>query len=349
MAEVKTMRWRTLLSLLAFVLLIEANAFAQTLGQEMPPKPSNTLRGKIRSVDGVTVNNAIVELRLGGGAMISQTVTRNDGDFLFPNLESGEYEVAVTVAGYDPTVQTARFYQSDRMNFAEVVTIEILIRPRREAALLAPGTNFAQDVPKPARAAYEKAMARLREGKSEEGVAALQEAIANFNDYFDAQFALGREMFRIGKDKEALDAFERARQINDRQDAVYFMFGLVMMKERKYSVAEYAFREATRLNATSAASHFYHAQSLIELAVRETDQSQRAADLEAADLELNHAWENSNKRLTMVYLQRARIHETRGNREAAARDLESFLKAEPDAKNGAAIREAIAKLRAEKK
>ncbi len=83
--------------------------------------------------------------------------------------------------------------------------------------------------------------------------------------------------------------------------------------------------------------------------MRETEPRQRAADLEAADLELNRAWDNSNKRLTMVYLQRARIHESRGDREAAARDLESFLKAEPDAKNGAAIREAIGKLRAAKK
>lgn len=333
------MRWRTLLSLLALVSLVQTTVFAQT----------NTLRGKVRSIDGRTVNNAIVELRLGGGAMISQTVTRNDGDFLFSSLASGEYEVAVMVAGYEPTVQVARFNENDRMSFSEVVNMEILIKPKREVVLLAPGTNFAQDVPRPARAAYEKAMARLREGKSAEGMAALQEAIANFNDYFDAHFALGKELFRSGKNNEALEAFERARQINDRQDAVYYMFGLVMMQERKYSIAEYAFREATRLNATSAASHFYHAQSLIELAVRGNEQGQRVADLSAADLELDRAWENSNKRLTMVYLQRARIHETRGDREAAARDLESFLKAEPDAKNGAAIREAIGKLRGEKK
>jgi tetratricopeptide (TPR) repeat protein len=206
-----------------------------------------------------------------------------------------------------------------------------------------------QDVPKPARAAYEKAMARLREGKSEEGVAALREAIAGFSDYFDAHFALGKELFRAGKDAEALEALERARQINDRQDAVYYMFGLVMMKEGKYAVAEYAFREATKLNATSAASHFYHAQSLIELAVRGSDQRQRAADLNSADDELSRAWDISNKRLTMVYLQRARVHESRGDKEEAARDLESFLRAEPDAKNAAVIREAISKLRAAKK
>jgi tetratricopeptide (TPR) repeat protein len=340
------MRLQTFLITIAFASLFNSAAFAQS--QERA-EPSNTLRGKIRSANGVTVNNAIVELRVAGGAMIAQTVTRNDGDFAFQNLASGEYEVAVIVAGYEPAVQMARFNQNDRMSFAEVVNIEVLIRPRRDLALAAPGTNFAQDVPKPARAAYEKALTRLREGKSDEGVAALREAIANFSDYFDAHFALGRELFREGKNSEALEALERARQINDRQDAVYYFFGLVMMKEGKFGVAEYAFREATQLNANSALSHFYHAQALIELALRGKDERQSTTDLNTADKELDRAWELSEKRWTPVYLQRARVHEKRGQKETAARDLESYLKAEPEAKNGATIRAAIAKLRGENK
>ena len=174
---------------------------------------------------------------------------------------------------------------------------------------------------------------------------ALREAIAGFNDYFDAHFALGKELFREGKDDEALEALERARQINDRQDAVFYMFGLVMVKQRKYVIAEYAFREATRLNPNNVASRFYHGQTLIEIAIRESDLRQKAADLTTADQELNRAWETSEKRLSAVYLQRARIHEVRGEKEAAARDLEGFLKAEPGAKNAAAVREAIARLR----
>jgi len=169
----------------------------------------------------------------------------------------------------------------------------------------------------------------MRDGKPEEAVAALREAIANFNDYFDAHFALGKELFREGKDDEALEALERARQINDRQDSVYHMFGLIMLKQGKFAVAEYAFREATRLNGNSAAAHFYHAQALIELAVRGNDERQLNTDLGAADKELDLAWETSEKRLNAVYLQRARIHEKRGQKEAAAVDLESYLKRNP--------------------
>jgi Tfp pilus assembly protein PilF len=306
---------------------------------------SSTLRGKVRSTERVTVNNAIVELRYSGGGMIAQTVTRNDGDFIFTGLTPAEYEVAVTIAGYYPTVEIARFSMPDRMSFSEVLNIEVLIRPRQENVLAAPGTHFAQDVPKSARAAYERAMTRLREGKSEEAVAGFREAIAVFDDYFDAQFALGKELFRTGNDIEALKALERARQINDRQDAVYYLFGLVMVKQGKFAVAEYAFREGTRLNSNSPALHFYHAQTLIELGIRGSDTQQSAADLDSANKELDRAWELSEKRLTAVHLQRARIHRKLGEREAAARDLENYLKAEPDAKNAPAIRAEITKLR----
>ena len=333
------MKRQTLVLAFALALVSSGDSFAQ----------SNMLRGKVRAVNGVTVNNAIVELRIGGGAMISQTVTRNDGDFAFSNLSGREYEVSVSIAGYEPAVQMARFNQNDRMGFSEVINIEVLIRPKRDLALAPPGTSYAQEVPKRARAAYEKALARLRDGKSDEAVVALREAIATFNDYFDAHYVLGRELFRTGKDNEALEALERARQINDRQDAVYYLFGLVMMKQGKYAVAEFAFGEATRLNANNVWSRFHHGQALIELAVRTNDERQRNTDLSAAEKELDRAWENSEKRLLDVYLQRARIHEIRGQKEAAAADLENYLKAVPEAKNSATIRAAIAKLRGENK
>ena len=333
------MRRRSLLPALALVLLSATTAPAQ----------NNMIRGKVRSSNGSTVNNAIVELRVGGGGMISQTVTRNDGDFAFNNLTPGEYEVAVTMAGFEPTVQMARFSNNSNMTFWEVVNIEVTIRPKDNAAIAPPGTHFAQDVPKAARAAYEKGMAKLREGKSDEGIALLREATTNFNDYFDAYFALGKELFRTGKSNEAIEALERARQINDRQDAVYYMFGLVMLKQQKFAIAEYAFREAARLNSNNATTHLYHAVALIEVSAQTSDKKQSTIDLNNAEKELGLAWDMSEKRLNDVYLQRARIYERRGNKEAAVHEFESYLKAEPVSKNAAAVRAAIARLRGDKK
>src|SRR6185503_12344627 len=219
------MNRRSFFYALALVLALTATASAQR----------NMIRGKVRTANNVPVNNAIVELRISGSGQIGQTVTRNDGDFAFTGLAPGEYEIAVTVAGFEPVVQMERFSNTDRMNFIEVLQVEIIVRPRVDPSLAAPTTYFAQDVPKPARSAYEKAIAKLREGKSDEGISLLREATASSNEYFDAHFAIGRELFRSGKDNEALEELERARQINDRQDALYYVFGRVMLKQQKYS------------------------------------------------------------------------------------------------------------------
>jgi tetratricopeptide (TPR) repeat protein len=303
------------------------------------------IRGKVRTPNGNPVNNAIVELRA-SSAMINQTVTRNDGDFAFTGLEPAEYEVAVVMAGFQPTAQVVRFENDGGMNFMQVVNVEIILRPKAEATSM-PATLFAQEVPKAARAAYEKAITKLREGKSGEAIELLRAAIAEFSDYFDAHFTLGQEMFRAGHDNEALEELERARQINDRQDAIYHLFGLIMFKQKKYALAQRAFREAEALKPANPLPHFHRGVVLIELAIRE-DGQQRDADLGEAERELDRAWELSDQHMNEVHLQRARVFERRGNKDAAARELEAYLKAEPEARNAAAIKEAITKLRSKK-
>ncbi|HKG23182.1 MAG TPA: carboxypeptidase regulatory-like domain-containing protein, partial [Blastocatellia bacterium] len=273
------MRWRIILVALLPILLPAATAFAQ----------QNTIRGKVRATSGATLNNAVVELRMGGGGLLGQTVTRNDGDFSFNGLVSAEYEISVMLAGYEPAVQFTRFNNSPRDGVREDIFVEVIIKAKPGPALGAPGVSFAQDVPQAARAAYEKATARLQEGKPEEAIALLREATGIFNDYFDAYFVLGTELLRRDRDDEALEALEQARRINEREGAVYHVFGLVMMKQKKFAVAEYAFREATRLNRSNASSHFYRGVALVELVTRSEDERQRKLDMEEAEKELNLA------------------------------------------------------------
>lgn len=335
------MRKDNLLAALALLLLQALVVHAQAI---------NTLRGKVRSTSGMTLNNAIVELRLSGGALLAQTVTRNDGDFAFSNLEPGEYTLEVTLSGYQPTSQLARFNQPRGGAFQEVINVEVVLRQREDTTITAPaGTNFVQDVPKVAREAYEKAVAKLREGKSAEAISLLREAIAQFNDYFNANFALASELYRAGKYQEALEPLERARQVNDRDGNVYYLFGQVMLRQRKFVVADYAFREALRYNANHVASHYFRGLTLIEIGFREKDAKQGAASLADAEKELLAALDLSDKKLHDVYLQLARIYERRGEKEMAARMLEDYLKAEPDSKQAQKVREAIQKLRGSKK
>src|SRR5260370_41848664 len=83
---------------------------------------NSMIRGKVRSTNGSTVNNAIVELRMAGSGMCSQTVTRNDGDFAFIGLGPAEYDVAVSCDGHERAVERAMFHESPRGNVQDVRT-----------------------------------------------------------------------------------------------------------------------------------------------------------------------------------------------------------------------------------
>lgn len=331
---------------LALLLVLPFSGLAQT----------GMIRGKIRNLGGSTINDALVELKQGtGGGITSQMSSRNDGDFVFQGLRPGTYEIVVTMSGYESTAQTVQLGNTNIIgrgnsdNPGEVVNIEIRLRPRSGTAPAPPASTFVQDVPEAARKAYEKGMAKMQEGKAAEGMALLQEAVAKFNIYYDAYMALGVAYFQQGKDKEALESLEHARQVYDRGAAVYYLFGMIMAKEQKFGLAEYGFGKAVEYNDSHMLAHFNHAVSLIEVALRTTDPKDISSYLDEGEHELDRAWELSGKRQNGVFLQRARILEKRGNRESAARELETYLKAEPGAKNASAIQEKIKKLRESQK
>ncbi len=207
------------------------------------------------------------------------------------------------------------------------------------------GTVFTQNVPFNARLAYETALKRLKANQTNEALAKLKEAIKYFPDYFNAHFLLATELSKQNRMQEALDALEHARRVNDRDARVYRLFGLLMAQQRKFVVAEFAFREAIQRDPMHAQTYHSHAVALIEMSVNETDARQRRKFLSDAERDLNRALELSGGRMSVAYLQLARIHELRGEKQLAVRDLEAYLKSQPDARNAADIREAIAKLK----
>lgn len=72
-----------------------------------------------------------------------------------------------------------------------------------------------------------------KENKSVDTVAALQEAIKAYPDYFEAHLLLGGEYLKMERLNDAIAEFEQARKINPKDDRVYRGFGQVLMM-RKY-------------------------------------------------------------------------------------------------------------------
>jgi len=308
------------------ILLLAAVAGAQTDG--------NILIGKVRRESGPPLSNVLVELQTGNGVLISQTVTTNEGDYAFSGLTGASFILVVNEPNHQPFSERVELTRTATTRPGERVRVDLVLKPKEKAATQPAGTVFQQDVPETALKAYRRGMRLLAERRSDEGMAALQEAINIMPKYFDAHFGLGLELLRLHRLPDATRELEKARAINPKDGRLYHTFGMVLYELKNYSVAATVFEAAERLNPANAELRLMRGAALIE-----------TGRLNEAEDEIARADQISSHKLPIVHLHLARVYEKRGNRSRAADELESYLRQKPEADNAAAIREAIKKLR----
>lgn len=213
------------------------------------------------------------------------------------------------------------------------------------------GAGFTQNVPTAARGMFDRGVTMSRAGKGALALTLFGEALKVYSDYFDARLALGNELFKAGRLKEAMTEFEHARRINPRDDQVYLSVGLVMMQQKRYDIAASVFADGSLLNPNEPLHRLMRGIALIRQAATINPSSTgNAAALrdtiyKSAEEALTQALDLSGRRLPEVYLYRALIYEKRGERARSADELEQYLQANSAAENAEAIRQAIRKLR----
>jgi tetratricopeptide (TPR) repeat protein len=309
-------------------------AAAQGIGPRLPM----TIRGRVVDAGGAPVDQAVIELRASTGALLRQIRSTAGGSFDFTDVTSGEYDLVVTHAGYKPGFAHIERRQENG------ATLEITLQSSLVATPTA-GVVFTQDVPRAARSAFQKGIAQLRKGNREAGMILLQQATNEYNGFFQAHLAIAAELYAEGHLNDALEPLEKARLINDRDADVYQLFGLIMAAQKRLGVAEYGFREAIRRDPVSGAARYHLGRVLVEAGLRSQDQSQRDAQLGEGEKQLRTSMELGGVYAAKAHLELARVLEYRGQRDAAARELELYLKAEPKAKSAASIRAVIGELR----
>lgn len=337
-----------------FVTLAAAIVLTLTQTSGAGAQQGHVIRGKVRNAAGLSLPRVTVDLQMGtgAGALVEQAVTNNEGDFMFTGLDEASYVVVASAPDYSAVSERVDFTKRTGADQpGETRTIEITLLPKVGVRANRAAATFVQDVPSTARNALDRALKLSKQGKSDLAEALLREAIKLFPDYFDAHFALGNELMRVGRLGEAITELEQARRINAKDDRVYAVFGLILMQQKKYAVAAAVFAEASRLNPSDPQALLLRALALIEHAntINPTQAQNSAAErdyvLGEAESSLARAYELSGRKLPAIHLHRARIYEKRGDRAHAADELEQYLRESPDAGNAEAIRAAIKKLR----
>ena len=313
----------------------------------------HVIRGKVRNSAGSNLAHIRVDLEAGNGPLIQQTITNTEGDFYFSNLSDTSYAIVVSAPDYEPVTERVDFFRQAANAPGETRMVEVTLVPKGGLRPPRPGLNFVQNIPAAAQISYESALKLSKQGKKEEAITALQEALRIFPDYFNARLILGNEFIRVGKHVEAIAQLDEARRINPRDDRTYELFGVVLMRQGKYAVAAAVFAEAARLNGLDPQYPLMRGIALIEhasTAFTSTSKSvaaERSDTLSEAENNLKHAYELSNEKLAIVHLHLARVYEKKGDRSHAASELEKYLDKNPNADNAGAIREAIKKLRSQ--
>lgn len=296
----------------------------------------NTITGKIRSQGGQVLSNVMVELQSGNGMLIEQTVTSNEGDYVFSGLTGASFVVMVNDPRHDAFSERVEFPREASSRPGETLRLDITLVAKSRPVETRGAVVFRQTVPDEALKAYQEGMKLLGEAKSDEGIASLSQAVKVFPDYFDAHFALGLELFRIKRFDDSIRALEKARAVNPRDSRVYYTFGLVLIEKKSFDLAAKVFEAYEQLDPRNAVAHLLRAVALIEV-----------GQLSEAELELKNADRIADHKLDLVHIQLARLYERQGKKSQAADELETYLVQNPKAENAAAIRDGIQRLRSQ--
>lgn len=329
---------------LCCLILLSCGAIAQTTAQS----PSNSITGLVTDSGRNPVQQLRVELLDEVNSMMATTRTDSIGRFRFTGLSQGNFQVRVVTAGtnFVETTVAVQLRYSRGSTGAHHEQIDIMLRTREEAkgpANYNPGTTFVQEVPEPARKAYERGVSLLNNGQDVAGgLNALLEAVDIFPEYYLALERLGAELVKYQEYEKARIALSKAVEVNSSGPLSRFALGVADYHLRLYPEATEHLRRAVTLAPASSntpMAHYYLGLCYLK--------KERSEDAEA---QFKRAYESGKGRIPSdVHMHLAQIYSNRKRYREAADELELFLKETPDARDAESIRGLIAQLRAKAK
>ena len=282
------------------------------------------------------IANIYVELR-SEYSTVGRVRTDGSGKFYFPGLPQGRFEIIVRPFGTDFEEQSVEVEIAGigvrGQALADHVQRDIYLRPRKGAS--APmgraSVVYAQQVPAQAESLYKSAVSDIESQRLDEGIAGLEKAIEAFPTYFAALERLGRAYLDKKRYDDATSMFDRAIKVNSRCYDCWFSIAQAKYAERKFTEAIEAGEKAQAEGA-----EYTETKLLVGTAYRLTK------NFEKAEEALKAANKSADGRSSDAHWQLALLYGKDQQRYAeAAKELEAYLKLEPEATNKNEIKNLI--------
>ena len=237
-----------LLVVVAFVLFVPPVLAQRDRDTYNPNSQVFEVSGEVRLNDGGSMTNVQVRIERFSGGLIDQIVTDNRGRFRFPNLQRGYYRVVVNAPGYLPSQQDA--------DLQVLARVYLVFELTADGSKISGGTPLLIDVidarvPAAAREAFADGRTALAKKNYKDAIAHLQQAVATYTNFYEAQLLLGIAYMDLREWDSAEKAMQRAVEIKPDSGAAMIYLGEVYWRQKRYSDAEQTLREGLKLDEKS--------------------------------------------------------------------------------------------------
>lgn len=313
---------------IAVMLTLCVEAFAQA--------NRSTISGFVFDPDRRPVGQVIVELA-SDFSTVGRTRTDGSGRFFFAGLPHGRYSIKVLPLGTGMMEQTEEVEIAGIGVRGQAVTDNVqkdIYLKLRKGANSVPFQNaviYAQEVPKEAEDLYKNAVADLDDKRAQAGIEGLEKAVAAFPTYFMALQKLGIVRLTQERYEDASELFKRALAINDRCFDCWYGLGYADYSLKKYPESVSATEKAIAIKTDSIEGNI-----LLGMSRRMTK------DFPKAEQAFKQATKIADGTSPDAHWNLALLYGKDMNRFAdAAKELELYLKAAPDAPNKEDIKKLI--------
>ena len=301
---------------------------------------SHTIRGKVYLPSGAMPDQRIrVVLELNTGGVASEVFTDSVGNFEFRGVTANSYKVTVPSdhSTYDTTSEQVEVYGT----FSRTFIVQLYLKEKDSEMLVKPKGRIMsvaemQEVPKPAKKAYEQGLKRAKENKPADAAKNFEEAIQLYPEYLLALNKLGEQFVAMDQAENAEKTFQRAIGVSGKYPLARINYGMLLVKQKRYPEAVVQLEEANRLDGDFPMAHLN-----LGLALMNTD----PPEVDRAERELNKAIETGGKEFSYVRLHLFNLNLRRNTLDKAVVQLEAYLKESPDAANAPQVREKLGQLK----
>ena len=303
-----------------------------------PPPTSNnssggTIRGRVVLPSGGFLSEGVrISLQTIRGTD-STVFTDNTGKFEFTRLSSGRYQVIVEADPhlYETSTESVEIYRG--MLAVLNIVLKEKNQPGRTKAATVSATELESKIPAKARKEFNRASDAAKDGKAEEAIVHLRNAIAIYPRYLMAHNDLGAQLLELGRLDEAEKELRIALEIDPAAFNPTLNLGILLVKNREIQQATAVLEKAVSMQSQSPAARLFYGVALM-----------RGSQPDRAEKEFLAAYDLGGHQYSEALFHLGQLYMDRGDRNLARQYFERYVREAPKASNLVEVRKLIAML-----